>query len=187
MSDSSDLSVADEALAAMRHGELVALLNRLYARAGEPTLSVSTARASSDDELRSRIRAVRRRLLPRAGRPSAAAPDAASPTSERATRGRSTDDDARSRRAFVVLVSDDQSLARRARASCGARGVVLVWVASQATLAKLVTSVTPTDVVIEGAADRVDEASVRELVARGVRFRRCRSAHETLAALAEIE
>ncbi|MBE7448609.1 MAG: hypothetical protein HS111_06915 [Kofleriaceae bacterium] len=178
--------MTDDALAAMRHGELVAMLNRLYAAAGEPAITASTASASSDGELRDRIRGVRRRLLAKAsGRPPADPLDAP-PAAERPRRARPTDD-VPTRRPFVVLVSEDQALARRARASCGPRGVVLVWVASQATFAKLVTSVTPTYVVIEGAADRIDDASVRELSARGVRFRWCRSTSEALDALAEIE
>lgn len=60
-----DLSVSDDALAVMRRNELVALLNRLYSRCGEPALTTSTAGASSDDELRDRIRGVRRRVLAR--------------------------------------------------------------------------------------------------------------------------
>jgi hypothetical protein len=182
----ADLEVTDEALTTMRHRELVALLNRLYARCGEPALAASTASASSDDELRDRIRGVRRRVLAKAnGRgPAVAAPGfSAADGCRSASPARGV---APARRAFVVLVSDDQALARRARSSCSARGIVLVSVASQERLMKLITSVTPNCVVIEEAADRVDEASVRELASRGVQVRWCRGADETLDALAEI-
>lgn len=188
MSEPPDLEVTEETLAAMGHGELVAFLNRLYAVAGEPAITASTARASSDDELRERIRGVCRRLLAKADvRPPAEPSRATAPVAEKASRPRPAGDTTQPRRAFVVLISEDQGLARRARTSCGARGVVLVWVATQTTLAKLVTSVTPTHVVIEGAADRIGDATVRELAARGIRFRWCRDARETLDALDEIE
>lgn len=182
-----DLDVSEDALASMDHGELVALVDRLYARCGEPALAASTARASSDDELRDRIRSVRRRVLAKAGgrRPVESA-GTASPGAD-SRRPASAGEATTPRRAFVVLVSDDQALARRARASCGARGVVVVWVASQATLAKLVSSVTPTHVVIDGSAHRIDDASVRDLAARGAQVRWCRGAQATLEALAEIE
>jgi hypothetical protein len=187
MSPPPDLDVTDDALGAMGHGELVDYLNRLYAVAGEPAITASTARASSDDELRERIRGVCQRLLAKAGGRPIAEPNRATPVVERSQRPRSAGDTTPPRRAFVVLISEDQGLARRARMSCGARGVVLVWVASQTTLAKLVTSVTPTHVVIEGAADRIDDATVRELAARGIRFRWCRDAREALDALDGIE
>lgn len=182
-----DLDVSEDALASMDHGELVALVDRLYARCGEPALAASTARASSDDELRDRICSVRRRVLAKAGgrRPVESAGTASSGADSR--RPASAGEATAHRRAFVVLVSDDQALARRARASCGARGVVVVWVASQATLAKLVSSVTPTHVVIDGSAHRIDDASVRDLAARGAQVRWCRGAQATLDALAEIE
>jgi hypothetical protein len=185
MSD-PDLDVTDETLGEMRHDGLVALLNRLYARCGEPALKASTAHASSDDELRDSIRGVRRRLLAKARRTPESVAPARPPTDRpRPTPPRGAASPAR--RAFVVLVSHDQALARRARANCSARGVVLVWVASETTLAKLASSVTPTHVVIEGLSDRIDEASVRALAARGVEVHWCRGADEALEALAQIE
>lgn len=99
----------------------------------------------------------------------------------------STEAVASPRRPFVVLVSSDQALARRARVSCSARGIVVVWVASQATLEKLVTSVTPTHVFIDNTVDPIEDASARALAARGARMRWCRGAKEMLEALAEIQ
>jgi hypothetical protein len=184
--------MTEDALGAMHHGELVSLLNRLYARWGEPALAASTASASSDDELRDRIRGVRRRVLAKEdGRTSRRSPaesaEQARPVSDRPRQTPPRGEAGPARRAFVVLVSDDEALARRARSSCSARGIVLVWAPSAATLAKLVTSVTPTHVVIGGSADQSDEVPVRELAARGAHVRWCRGAKEMLAALAEIE
>lgn len=89
-------------------------------------------------------------------------------------------------RPFVVLVADHPDVAKHARATCGARGVMLVWVALPATLKTLAAGMTPTHVVVDGVADRLDAACLRDLEARGVRIRFCRCVHETFEALAEI-
>lgn len=183
-----DLDVTDETLAAMRHRELVALLNRLYATCGEPALTTSTASASSDDELRDRIRGVRRRALAKAGgRRAAESVAPALPIAEGRRPASPPRGVAPARRAFVVLVSDDQALARRARSSCSARGIVLVSVASQAKLTSLVANATPTHVVIDRTAEQIEEAIVHDLTRRGARVRWCRGAQDVLDALAEIE
>lgn len=184
MSD-PDLEVTEDALATMRHEELVALLNRLYAKTGEPGITASSARASSDDELRERIRGACCRLLARAsqGRPADPA-STAPPTAKKRRRSASAP---ASRRSFVVLVSEDQALARRARASCATRGIALVWVASLAAVMRLSAGVTPTHMIIDGAAESIDDASVRELRTRGTRVRWCRGAQETLDALVELD
>ncbi|MBE7449224.1 MAG: hypothetical protein HS111_10095 [Kofleriaceae bacterium] len=186
MSD-PDPNVTDEDLAAMGHDELVAFLNRLYARCGEPALTVSTARASSDGELRDRIRGARRRVLAQGSeRPRAASTGAVLMLAEGGRRTPPRGEDVPARRLFVLFISDDLVLARRARAICGTRGAVLISAASQARVASLVTSVTPTHVVIEGAV-QIDEATVRELATRGAQVRWCRGAPEVLDALADIE
>jgi len=191
MSD-PDLDADDAALAAMPQAELVRLLNRLYARVGEASMTASAARASTSDELRERIRTVRLRVLTKAGSSPAPPRTRQQPTAAKLSPTRSAgapplpSANDSSRRAFIVLVADDQALARRARTTCGARGIVLMWASSSSTLMQLVTSVTPTHVVIEGAADRIDEASVRQLAARGVRVRWCKGTQSTLDVIAEI-
>ena len=191
MSD-PDLDADDAALATMPQAELVRLLNRLYARVGEASMTASAARASTCDELRERIRTVRLRVLTKAGSLSTSPRTGQQPTAAKLSSARraaaspspgATDS---SRRAFVVLLADDQALARRARTTCGAHGIVLMWASSPSILMQLVTSVTPTHVVIEGAADRIAEASVRELAARGVRVRWCKGMQSTLDVIAEI-
>jgi hypothetical protein len=183
-----DLDVDDDALAAMPHGELVALLNQLYTRMGEAPISASTARASSDDELRVSIQTVMRRVAARLGRsPTPKQPHGRTRTAEAGSARRRADkNEGRFERVFVVLVATDGALVALARDTCRARGVVLVSVASSEILATLVANVKPTHVVLDGAADALDAALREELEARGIGVRWCQGPGPTIEALAEI-
>jgi len=179
------IDTSDEALASLDHAALVMLLNRLYAQAKEPPISTSTAVASTDDELRTRIRVVRERIAGRRDAPlTAPGRQRERPTPPRAA-------GQRARRPFAVIVTTDSALVKRARVVCQARGVVLVSVSSPSALATLTTNVTPTDVIVDGrdhTTDRDADAEwLRELAARGVRVRRVEGRDRAFDALSEIE
>ncbi|KAB2897970.1 MAG: hypothetical protein F9K40_12035, partial [Kofleriaceae bacterium] len=97
------IDTSDEALASLDHAALVTLLNLLYAQAKEPPISASTAVASTDDELRARIRVVRERI---AGRREAS-PTASGRARERPTPPRATGQ--RESRPFAVIVTTDSA------------------------------------------------------------------------------
>lgn len=187
-----DLDGDEQVLALMTHDELVALLNRLYARLGEKRVSTSTALASTDDELRDTIGAARQRLATRLGL-TPMLPFA--PSKRRRAARDDTDaednDTASPVRAFVVLFASDSTLVSSARAACRGRGIPLVAVSSTDLLAALVASVTPTHIVVVGegfAAEDVAASTIlaRDLEHRGVRVRLCAGHDDAMQALAEI-
>lgn len=186
-----DLDGDDQALARMTHSELVALLNRLYARLGEKRVSTSTALASTDDELRDTIGAARQRLAIRLGR-APVLPFAPSTRRRAAREDFDAEDPAASPvRAFVVLFASDNTLVSSARAACRGRGIPLVAVSSTDLLAALIASVTPTHIVVVGegfAAEDVAASTIlaRDLEHRGVHVRVCPGAEEAMQVLAEI-
>jgi hypothetical protein len=176
-----DLEIDDVALAAMASGELVALLDRLYARLGEKRVATSTALASTDDELRDRIHSVRRRLAAKLGEPSLLPP--------LPPRAREVTDPADTRptnRVFVVLFAGDGALVARARLACRARGVTLVSVASRETMLALVASVTPTHIVLVGDVDEFAPTQLGDLERRGIRVLVCQDAEHAALVLSTI-
>lgn len=180
-----EIDISDETLAQLSHAGLVALLNRLYARVKESPITDSTARASTEDELRSRIRAVCERIAARSRAPSnvPAAGKRGRPAVDRSA-------EARPERPFVVLVTQDPALVKRARTVCQTRGVVLVSVSSGTAFATLAANVTPTHLVIDDGASKNTDADagwLRELTARGVRVHRVEGQAPALDALSEIE
>lgn len=189
-----DLDGDEQVLARTTHDELVALLNRLYARLGEKRVSTSTALASTDDELRDMIGAARQRLATRLG--LAPVLPFAPITRRRVQRELAEDTDAEETapspvRAFVVLFASDSTLVSSARAACRGRGIPLVAVSSTDLLAALIASVTPTHIVVVGegfAAEDVAASTIlaRDLEHRGVHVRMCRGAEEAMQVLAEI-
>lgn len=86
-----DPDLDDAALARLGHHELSAILASLYARLGEAPLTASSVRASTADELRSRLRAVRHRLAWRVEPAGARARAPVGPQAWRDRRGRGRD------------------------------------------------------------------------------------------------
>jgi hypothetical protein len=182
-----DLDGDERALAQMTHGELVALLNRLYVRLDEKRVSTSTALASTDHEVRDTIRAVRRRLYIKLGAPPELLPVHRRPVRELAM----DQGDTPPERVFVVLFASDSKLVSGARSACRARGVALVGAASLDLFSALVASVTPTHIVIVGEGFEHEDVAAstilaRDLEHRGVRVRMCQDAEQAMQALAEI-
>ncbi|MBE7453854.1 MAG: hypothetical protein HS111_34790 [Kofleriaceae bacterium] len=181
-----DLDGDDDAIARMAHGELVALLNRLYGRLGEKRISTSTALASGDDELRQTIRVVRRRLAAKLGVPAEPLPPKARRRAARELAAELTASEIPRPpdRVFVVLFASDSNLVSAARVACRARGVTLVAVASSDMMTALVANVTPTHVVVVG--DGFDRGHALDLEHRGARLRICQGPEHAMQALAEI-
>lgn len=132
----------DGSLDELDHDGLVVLLRRLYGSAGEPPLSASTARASTDDELREAIRSLRRRIAVRRD-PNAPPLDSVS------ARRSATPPRSEHIRTFCVLYTADAGLVARARAVLRTRGVPVVAVATPVDLAALAANTTPTHLVID--------------------------------------
>jgi hypothetical protein len=138
----SDGDASDDSIATMSLAELVRVLNRLYARIGESPITTSAARASTSDELRMVIRAVRRRL---AGKPESEPPPTTQATERDLpkTRGERP-------RMFVMIVTPDAALVSQSRALLRAHGVPVVAVATGGDLATLARQTMPTHIVIDG-------------------------------------
>ncbi|MBZ0238274.1 MAG: hypothetical protein K8M05_38540 [Deltaproteobacteria bacterium] len=177
----TDDDLSEDALAAMGHGELVKLLNRLYARAGEPPAPSSTTLALTVDELRDRVQSVRRRIRARADRATRA--DAPPPRPRPAV----SSGPAGAGRVLVALVAADTGLVNRARATCRTRGVPLVSASSVDALATLAASVTPSDLVIDASAHAwVTPSLLADLRVRGVRVWWCESDAQTIEILVAL-
>lgn len=149
----------DEPLDALHHDGLVAHLNRLYADAGERPLSASAAKASTDAELRERIEMVRRRQAQRkAAPPPRSSANRGALDRRGGSVGTSGGGGGGSDRVLCVLLTPDGATANAARALMRARGVPLVLATTPDALARVLASVTPTHLVIDGA---LDEGAVR--------------------------
>lgn len=177
----TDDDLGEDALAALGHDALVALLNRLYARAGEPPAPISTTLALTPDELRERVDAVRRRI---AGRAAGALRVEAPP---RRPRPAVPPGPASTGRVLAALVAADAELVTRARAACRTRGVPLVSASSADALATLAASVTPTDLVIDASAHAwVTPSLLADLRVRGVRVWWGESGAQTIEILSAL-
>ncbi len=200
-----DPDLDDAALARLGHHELSAILASLYARLGEAPLTASSVRASTADELRSRLRAVRHRLAwrvepaggpgPGPGRPAGVAgPPGAGP---RPGTGSGPRPDAPEpdpgpgapplvpRRRIVVVVTVDDSLVEQARQLGRGLGLVVVRADSAADLRILIASVTPACVLLDERGPPIDAAVRQELLRRALPLRVGASAEECLANVAE--
>lgn len=130
---------SDDALDALDHGALVALLGRLYKSAGEKAVSVSMAHASTDDELREAVRSVRRRI----------AAKAPSDQPGKAIASRRTPPRGKRVRLFCVVYTADVKLVEKARPILRSCGVPVVSVASLLDLTALAANATPSHLVID--------------------------------------
>lgn len=146
------------ALDSLDHDELVAVLNRLYANAGEHPLSPSAATASTDRELRDMIMQVRHRQARKAG--TAPPPSVPAPARAAATNGRPRVAGAQPAHVLCVLVTRDEATVTRARALMRSRGRPLVVVDTDEALVRVLASITPTHVVIDLTAGDVRVAEL---------------------------
>jgi hypothetical protein len=179
----------ESALDALDHDGLVAQLNRLYASAGEHPLSPSAARASTDRELREAIETARRRQAHRKA-------GGALPPPPPSRRGRVLDrrsDSGRGGgvagdpdRVLCVLMTADEPTATAARALMRARGVPLVIAATGEALARVLASVTPTHVVIDGVLGETRVLQLLGARAADVRVHWSEGEEPTIAALALV-
>lgn len=144
-------SGGDDELEGLGHGQLVALLNSLYASASEPGLPPSTARASTDEELRAAIRTVRSRL---GSKTLASKPEtrqlAANPRAPRPRRSDPSTAEERPR-FLCVLFTSNRGLVSRARTLLRARSIPTVAVDSSAALIALLDQAMPTHLVIDAS------------------------------------
>lgn len=200
MDHDPDPTAADTALDRLGHDELALALRRLYAQLGETPLAASALLASTTDELRLRVRLVRRRLVRRAspaptpgeppgpagtgtgtgtGADLAPTPDrgGAHPASGRATVPR---------RRILLLLTTDPVLVDRARDAGRPRAIVVVPADSPAGLRILIASVTPALVVLDTRGPTIDASLEHDLFRRRLLVRRGTCADSCLAAMADL-
>ncbi|MBE7454807.1 MAG: hypothetical protein HS111_39835 [Kofleriaceae bacterium] len=201
MDHDPDPTAADPALDRLGHDELALALHRLYAQLGETPLAASALLASTTDELRLRVRVVRRRLVRRAS-PTTMPGEPAGPTGTTGT-GTGTSADlaptpdpggahpasgraAVPRRRILLLLTTDPVLVDRARDAGRPRAIVVVPADSPAGLRILIASVTPALVVLDTRGPAIDASLEHDLFRRRLLVRRGTCADSCLTAMADL-